>query len=308
MQTPIGFIISWQVPSTVALADLRRGISKTGLDTFDLAPDLDPASIVARSAGLVAKLASAKDVKRLARKVEHKTRQITREDHDAATGLTYTREMTLSFDDATHALVDDAGVPQSAIQYEIETSRRASDVTRIIQRIVEQAGSDLIPVRKQGGAYFVPAGHVVIDKVRTVIEHVAGRLDTFACTIGHGDAANQTGQSVANVITDYLLGQIEELKEAVAELNEGSIRSDVKSRRLSRVAELKDRLANYASLLGAQHGTVSTALDQAEDALLAKLGPETSEPAVDEKEAAFLTSIEVADDVERDDATVEVVP
>jgi hypothetical protein len=270
--TPVGFIISWQVPSTVSLVALRHGISAAGHDPFDLAPDLKPASLVARTAGLIAKQFTTKDVKRLARKVEHTERQITREDHDAL-GLTYSAEDRIGFDESTGQVVNQHGVGVIE-QTEIETTRRASDVTRVVQTIVEQAGSDLIPVRKQGGAYFVPAGHTVIDRARSVVEAVGGRLEQFACTIGHGDASDRTGQSVATVITDYLLGQIGELQAAVDELNEAGIRSDVKSRRLTRVAELRDRLGAYASLLGAQASGLTTALDKAEATLLAKLAPE----------------------------------
>jgi hypothetical protein len=271
--TPVGFIISWQVPSIVQLDDLRNGIVAAGHDPLDLAPDLKPASLVARTAGLIAKQFSTKDVKRLARKVEHTERQITREDHDAL-GLTYSAEDRIGFDESTGHVVNQHGVGVIVEQTKIETTRRASDVTRVVQTIVEQAGSDLIPVRKQGGAYFVPAGHTVIDRARSVVEAVGGRLEQFACTIGHGDASDRTGQSVAQVITDYLLGQIDELQAAVDELNEAGIRSDVKSRRLTRVAELRDRLGAYASLLGAQASGLTTALDKAEATLLAKLAPE----------------------------------
>lgn len=276
MNTPIGFIISWRVPNVITLNALRGGLGNAGLD-LDLAPDLRPASLVARSATFIAKTTSGKDMKKLARKVSHTARQITREDADA-TGLTYAREAGIQFDDATGKLACDEPTIAATLddtQQHITETRTASDVTRIIQRIVESAGVDLIPVREQGGAYFVPQGAGVIGQVATVLDAIGGDLSSFACTLGHG-----SDESVANVITDYMLKQIGELQASVNELNEAGIRSDVKSRRLTRVAELRERIGAYASLVTTQGSKLTDALDIAEASLLAKLGPEKDEGTV----------------------------
>lgn len=294
--SPAGFIVSWHVPSIVKLADLRAGITATGRDPLDLAPDLKAASVVSRSAGKIARELTGKTTRRLSRKVEHTTRQITAEHVDAA-GLTYSRDAAIGFDEQTGKLTSDVLTGLDSIQDEIEHTRKAGDVTRVVQRIVEEAGSDLIPVRENGGAYFIPAGHAVIDAVRTVLEAVGGQMMQFACTIGHGADADRTGQSVASVITDYMLKQIGELQEAVDALNEKGLRSDVKRNRLSHVASLKDRLAAYSSLIGGQHDAVEKALTKAESTLLARLARDDEEKAqaaaepVDEKEAAFAAQV-----------------
>ncbi|HTJ62120.1 MAG TPA: hypothetical protein VL333_13095 [Candidatus Saccharimonadales bacterium] len=274
INAPVGFIVSWSVPATVKLNDLRNGIIAAGLDP-DLAPDLRPASRVARSASYIAKTTSAKDVKKLARPVAHTTRQITREDHAASGSLTYTREAAIDFDDIANRLTTDDPALRQAVadadQLVIET-RTASDVTRILQRVVSGAGSDLIPVRDQGGAYFIPSGQGVIGQMASILDEIGGSLSRFACTIGHG-----SDESIANTITDYMLKQIGELKEAIDELNEKGIRSDVKSRRLTRVAELRERVGAYATLVGAQAAKLTEAIDTAEATLLAKLGKSMEE-------------------------------
>jgi hypothetical protein len=274
MNTPIGFIVSWHVPATVALADLRSGLRAAGLDPMELAPDLQPRSLVSRSAALIAKSHSTKDSKRLARPVDGRTRQITREE-TAGSALDYTREATVWYDDVTKVLcskeISNSTLDETSKT--IDETRTASDVTRVMQRIVNDAGTDLIPVREQGGAYFIPVGSGVITQMDTVLTAIGGSLTRFACTIGHGSEA-----SVANVITDYMLKQITELKEAVDELNEKGIRADVKSRRLTRVSELRERIAAYTTLVGAQKDTLVQALDAAEVVLLAKLGASDDEP------------------------------
>jgi hypothetical protein len=268
MNTPVGFIISWKVPPVVDLKQLRDGLVAAGLDP-DLAPDLGPASLVARSSSFIAKLTSSTDQKRLARPVGHMARQITREDI-ANDELTYTREAAITYDAQTLALsCDDPQITQMLPETtrSVTTTRTASDVTRILQKIVSEAGSDLIPVREQGGAYFIPSSQGIIVKIDALLSHIGGELSRFACTIGHGSDA-----SIANTITDYMLKQIKELNESIAELNEAGIRSDVKSRRLSRVAELRERVTAYASLVQMSGTKLNEAIDMAEASLLAKLG------------------------------------
>jgi hypothetical protein len=279
MNTPIGFIVSWHVPATVALADLRSGLRAAGLDPMELAPDLQPRSLVSRSAALIAKAHSTKDVKRLARPVDAKTRQITVEEHSiSGDSLQYGSEARIKYDDVQKVLISKeiSNTILDEASKTVDDTRTASDVTRVMQRIVNDAGTDLIPVREQGGAYFIPVGSGVITQMDTVLSAIGGSLTRFACTIGHGSEA-----SVANVITDYMLKQIAELKAAVDELNEAGIRADVKSRRLTRVSELRERIAAYTTLVGAQKDTLVQALDAAEVVLLAKLGASEDEPAAE---------------------------
>lgn len=277
MDTPAGYIVSWNVPATVALTALRAALVSAGL-TEDLAPDLKPASLVARTSGYIAKLTTTDDAKKLSRPAGHAARQLTREEHiGGSTDLTYTKEasvslasdgVTLQCDDPALALM----LPTTSS--EVYNTRTASDVTRIVQAVVASAGSDLIPVREQGGAYFIPSGHTVIAQVSALLEGIGGELSTFACTIGHG-----TDASVANCITDYMLKQIADLQQSCEELNEKGIRADVKSRRLSRVAELRERVGAYASLVTTQGSKLTEAINIAEATLLAKLGPEREDAA-----------------------------
>lgn len=270
MNTPIGFIVSWKVPPVVDLAALRKGIAAAGLDPVELAPDLLPPSIVARSSSLIAHSTSVKGERRLARRVSRMTRQITRE-LAAADVLAYSRQGSIGYDETAGKLTSDDTSIEALLDEaaaNVSNTRTASDVTRILQRVVSNAGSDLIPVREQGGAYFIPQGAAIIDTMDVVLKSVDGELSRFACTIGHG-----SDESVANTITDYVLKQIAELRESVEELNEdGPVRADVKSRRLSRVAELRDRISSYAALVNEQGDKLTDALGAAETSLLAKLG------------------------------------
>lgn len=277
MNTPAGYIVSWKVPDAVDVTALRAALRTAGLDE-DLAPDLKPASVVSRTSSYLAKARSGTDHKLLSRAVGYAKRQITLEEVDGD-DLKYTREaaialaadgFTVECDEPSLALV----VPSTVLT--VKSTRTSSDITRIIQKVVEAAGSDLIQIREQGGAYFIPSGHGIIGSIATLLEGVGGDLTKFACTLGHG-----SDESIANTIADYMLKQVSELKESIDGLNEAGIRSDVKSRRLSRVAELRERLSAYATLIGIQGERVSQALTAAEASLLAKLGTDDDdEPQV----------------------------
>jgi hypothetical protein len=278
MNTAAGYIVSWHVPATVELSGLRTALVQAGLPP-DMAPDLKPGSLVARASSYIARATSVKDARKLSRPVTHASRQITREEIDPLANLTYTKEAEIHFDDATGKLASSEPSVSATLDdttAHITETRTASDVTRTVQRAVEMAGSDLIPVRDQGGAYFIPAGHAVISQVGELLEAIGGELSTFACTLGHG-----SDESIANVITDYMLKQIGELKTSIDELNEKGIRSDVKSRRLTRVAELRERISAYATLVNTQGSKLTDALNVAEAMLLAKLGPSAASDADD---------------------------
>jgi hypothetical protein len=281
MPAHVGFIVSWKVPESVDVITLRDGLRAAGLDP-DLAPDLKPASVVSRASSYLAKVRSGTAAKFLSRPVGYALRQITLEQH-VGDDLTYTREAGIGLAADGQTLQSDEPVISSMLTdtaKTIKSTRTASDITRIVQQVVQSCGSDLIPVREQGGAYFIPAGNDVITKVDMLLTTVGGSLSRFACTLGHG-----TDESVSLTITDYLVKQIQELQESVEALNEKGIRSDVKNRRISRVAELKEKISVYASLMVTGTEKLNAELERAEALLLAKLGADADEDAASAPEA-----------------------
>lgn len=263
----IGHIITWQSPTTVMLAVLRDALVKASLDA-KLARDLHDYSKLARTARGMTKHTSGS--KRIARPVEgRRARQLTRERQSANAdgGLIYDREAMLAVDDHG-ALKCDAPELSAAASAEfalVGDRRTASDVTRLVKRVVESAGSDLMPLRDQGGVYFVPSGHAVVTQLSTLLSAIGGSLRTFACTMGDGSTA-----SVASVVSDYLLGEIKELRASVDELDSDA-RADVKSRRLARLGELRTKLSAYATLLATSARRVADELDQADKLIVTKL-------------------------------------
>jgi hypothetical protein len=265
MQSPIGHIITWRVPTRVPLDSLRAAMAEAGIPEA-LAGDLHPRHALARALREMAH-GQPRIVRRLPTDDQDRPRmQLTRE-YLTKLGLDYQRECVLTLDGGV-VRGDDAAIvteAQRLLREHIET-RMTHDLTRLVQRVVSEAGTDLIPVREAGGAYFVPAGAGVVAQLAVLLERIGGKLCLFAVTLGHG-----TEESIANTLADYLIGQIGEFRESIKGLGEDT-RADVRTRRLERIAGLKQRLSSYRTLLGAIADRVAGVLREAEGDLLAKIG------------------------------------
>lgn len=262
---PIGHIITWRVPTRVSLDALHSAMTEAGIPE-ELAGDLHPRHALARALHEIAQ-GQPRIVRRLPADDQDRPRmQLTRE-YLSNVGLEYKRECLLTLD-GTVVRGDDAAIAveaQRLLEEHIGT-RLTNDLTRLVQRVVAEAGTDLIPVREQGGAYFVPAGAAVVAQLAILLDKIGGRVSMFAVTIGHG-----TDQSIADTLAEYLIGQIGEFRKSIEDLGEDS-RSDVRARRIERIGSLKQRLGSYRSLLAASAERVAEVLRQAEGDLLARIG------------------------------------
>jgi hypothetical protein len=271
----LGQIVTWRVPAQVSIDTLRAAITAAGLDS-DMAGDLHPQHVLSRAlrdmkAGrVIAKLQRIDD--------DHVRFQITRQHVDAA-GASYQREAMVTMNTTTRAVsADDADIERQAraLVDEHTAKRLTNDVSRLIQRIYDAQRADLIAIREQGGAYFVPDEHrALVDATRTLLGAIGGKLQSFAVRLGCSD----TAESVASALADHLTGMVDELREQCAGLTTDA-RADVINRRTARIAELRRRLENYSGLLGAYTGSISTAIADTERELLAKIAsPATFELA-----------------------------
>lgn len=263
-QQPLGHIITWKVPAKVALDALHSAMQDAGIPE-ELAGDLHPSHALSRALREIAR-EQPRVVRRLPKVEDGSSRfQLTRE-YLEEQGIGYEREAVLTLVDG-RVSGDNAEIVSKASDLLTEHlgQRLTSDLTRLVQRVVTKAGTDLIPVREQGGAYFVPAGHAVVVQLAILLEKVGGQLKTFAVTLGHG-----TEQSVAETVTEYLLGQIGELREAMRGVTSES-RKDAKQKRLARVGELKQRLESYQSLMAGYADRVGQEVQKVENEVLAAI-------------------------------------
>jgi hypothetical protein len=195
--------------------------------------------------------------------------QFTRE-HLNSLQIEYSREAMLTLDLTTGVIrADDIVIQAEATRLAAEYSakRLTSDLTRLIQRVFDRERAALVPIREQGGCYFVPETHAaLVDQARTLLTEIGGDLRSFAVQLGDG----QTNQSVAEAMTEYLIQRITEFRESCESLSADSP-ADVMTRQQERIGELRRHLDMYRGLLMGYASEIDTAIQQAEKDMLAKL-------------------------------------
>jgi hypothetical protein len=184
--------------------------------------------------------------------------------------ILYSREAELSLDMVTGAIGGD--MPEliqeaKKLLDEHLAKRLTSDLTRLIQHIYDDHRADLIPIREAGGAYFVPDKHsFLVDKTRTLLQEIGGKLRSFAVRLGSAD----TAESVADSLSDYLLELINQFKMSCEDVS----RKDAFERREAKIGELKQKLATYSGLLSGYADLIKDEINKAESVLLEKMAME----------------------------------
>ena len=262
----LGQIVTWRVPAQVTLTDLRAALAAAHLDE-ELARDLHPRHVFSRA---LRDMKAGRVICRLQGSTEdHVSFQITRQDA-GLTEVVYERDAQVDMDLHTGAVTSDHAETELRARDLVEAhtkKRLTSDLTRLVQQVFDCQRADLVPLREQGGVYFVPDQHKdLVEQVRTLLHEIKGRLNSFAIRLGCAD----TAQSVADSLSEHLAGLIEEFRASCAEISVDS-RGDAIARREARITELRRRLECYRGLLGAYAVTIGEAITEAEQALLKKL-------------------------------------
>jgi hypothetical protein len=264
----LGTIVAWRVPSEVALDTLRVELANAGLSP-DLAGDLHPRYVLSRA---LREMREGRVICRLQKvDADSVSFQLTKQ-LPHASSVDYVPETIVTLNLNTNAIsAGDPAIADAARQLVAEhaSKRLTNDLTRLIQSLFDAHKADLIPVREQGGCYFVPDKHsALVAQVRTFLASINGRLSSYAVKLGHGE----TSASVAESMTEYLGGLIREFRESCADVGSDS-RKGVVDRRHERIADLRTRLESYRTLLGSFAGSIGANIDAAERELLEKLMP-----------------------------------
>ena len=262
----LGQIVAWRVPSSVSVDTLRAALAAARLNP-DLAGDLHPRYVLARA---LRDMKSGRVICKLKQIDENTVSfQLTLQ-QAGATQVDYQREAVVTLDLRSSVINADNPLIETIARdlvKEHAAKRLTNDLTRLVQHVYDQHRADLIPIRDQGGAYFVPDQHrALVDQSRVFLFAIGGRLNSFAVRLGCSD----TAESVAESMADYLQRLITEFRESCADVTVDS-RRGVVNRRNEQAAELRRRLECYRGLLGAAATGIDTAIDEAEKELLAKI-------------------------------------
>lgn len=152
MLLPLGEVIAWRCSATnqAAMVDALR---LAGLDV-KMARELAPRNAFSRA---LKKLSDQRVIRQTAEDATDIQFQFTKE---AKLGgeFVYEREALLTLRKKSGEIICIVPALKAAAEAALDVAfgvRTASDVTSIVQRIIEAHG-DLFPIRPQGGCYFVP--------------------------------------------------------------------------------------------------------------------------------------------------------
>lgn len=261
----LGTIVTWRVPTSVPFTTLRKGLDEAGLDP-DMAQELAPYYALCRALNDMKK---GRVIRKLRREDNKIYFQLTREHLDPQEA-TYRKEAELSIDADTGVIEClKPRIKQKAedLLAEHQATRNASDITYLLFRIYKAHAADLIAIREQGGAYFVPKEHgKVIRQTRTLLDAIGGKLRTFDVRLGSED----TAESVAGSMSEYFEGLVEQFKESCESITTET-RTDVQTRRWEVVAELKQKMELYRGLLSGYADHIGDVIGEAEKELIRKL-------------------------------------
>lgn len=260
-----GCIVSWRSPKSLSLSKLRAALNSNGFDK-DLAKDMAPRSAFARAAKQM-------DDDRIIRKVQEESDEIEfqfTKEYLAQGELKYDREFSLFLHKEKGTVrCENADMQQEAqrlVDHHIET-REAGDVTRLVQKIFESKGGDLIPIREQGGAYFVPPAHQqVVSATKDLLQDIGGKLTVWTLSMG----STETKAAVSEATLSHMLSEVDEFRSTIENIDTDS-KPAVVQRRIDRIALLRHKLASYGPLLMGLAAEVQSAIDSAEKSLNQKV-------------------------------------
>ncbi len=267
----LGEIVSWTVPSRVAVNDLRNALILSGLSS-DLASDLGYKNALKRALRDMDEHRVIKQVR-----VDGETTRFQINRVIVGSHIEYPKEAEVTLNTVSGSVAsDDQDIQNEAVALLKDhlKSRKTSDLTRLVQRIFDAKKADLIPIREQGGAYFVPEMHAdLVEKVRTLLRAIGGNLRSFAVKLG----SDETKESVAQSMVSYFEGLIAEFIASCEGLDFNS-KDFVKDRRRDKINELRGKLSCYQGLLDNYSERIVQSLNEAERILSAKIVASLYEP------------------------------
>lgn len=265
-----GCIVTWKAPHRVRFDVVRAALFSANLDT-GVASDMTPKQGVTRALadmkeGRVICKYSADDHGRV-------SYQLTKEIISAC-GVQYGREAVVSLDTATGIVSGD--VPEIVLQAqtlldEHINTRNSGDITRMVQRLVDKHGGDLVPLREAGGVYYIPERHAyLVNSLRAFLSDIGGGLSTFAVAVGQSDQPTPTDVSIADSLSTYMSGLLAEWREYTSKLNADS-KAFMIDRGVERMGTLRAKLNAYRDLLGATASAIESDMDKADASLMAAI-------------------------------------
>jgi hypothetical protein len=270
----IGKIVSWSAPKEpISVTTLRVALINAGFDP-DYAKDMAPRNAFSRSIKELNK-------ERIIRKVDEDENEVkfqfTREAL-VNTEFEYTKECELFLNKSSGTVrgsSNELAHHAQSLVFHNMSIRISSDITRLIQKIFENAGGDLAPIRPQGGVYFVPAAQDgLVVSVKQLLRDVGGELIVYSL-----EDDDDTKQSVESQLTAYLMARIEDFNQSIDALTAES-RDSVIGRRVADCEKIRGKLESLKYLLGGAADSIATAISESETKMINAVSASISDEAI----------------------------
>lgn len=264
-----GEIISWSTEGlTVRFTHLLDALGDCGLDKT-VARRMLPRNAFSRACR---RLAEQRIIRRLDESEDYVRFQFTAE-RKGVDELIYDKEAVLTL----HKGSGDVECPDRDLAMKARAAvdeamgvRTGGDITRIVQRLFDdkrRADLDLIPIRPQGGAYFVRKER--LDFVSRV-DQFLGRLNATMVRLPIAAGSETGDRCVREAVAAKMASLITEYEAAVEEFG-----ADTRERTLNNAADrikvLRHKVDSYATYLDSERGRLHDALARAAGRLRAKV-------------------------------------
>jgi hypothetical protein len=266
----LGTIVTWKVPANVQYETLRLGLQKAKLDP-ELVRELAPYYALCRA---LADMRKGRVIRKLRTEDKIVHFQLTRETI-GDTEATYDKEAEVSLNTKTgeltcaHRMIKQKAEELIAIH---TNKRKASDVSNLMFRIYKSNDSDLIAIREQGGAYFVPDSQKeMVEKTKILFSIIGGNFRQFEVRLGAAD----TAESVAESMADYFRELVEDFKFSINRV--AFTRGSVGENRMAQIAAMRQKLDLYRGLLRGHADHIADVIDGANKDLMRKIAESETE-------------------------------
>jgi hypothetical protein len=266
----LGTIVTWKVPANVQYETLRLGLQKAKLDP-ELVRELAPYYALCRA---LADMRKGRVIRKLRTEDKIVHFQLTRETI-GDTEATYDKEAEVSLNTKTgeltcaHRMIKQKAEELIAIH---TNKRKASDVSNLMFRIYKSNDSDLIAIREQGGAYFVPDSQKeMVEKTKVLFSIIGGNFRQFEVRLGAAD----TAESVAESMADYFKELVEDFKFSINRVQ--FTRGSVGENRMEQIAAMRQKLDLYRGLLRGHADHIADVIDGANKDLMRKIAESETE-------------------------------
>ena len=208
----------------------------------------------------------------------------------------YDLEALLSLDKATGKV--SCSIPEleqkaQELLNDASSNRTAADISRLIQGLF--AGqADLFPIRKQGGAYFVPVHQIdFVDRIESFLKGIGGELTRFVLKTGtaNGD------KSVKRAVQDGIAAMIDDHLKSIDKLGTSS-RESTLEKEVQNIQTTKIKIEGYSLYLDAAKSELEDAIKDASEKLRQKIASLAADKESSKADKSGWTGLPTADEIE----------